>query len=76
MGRKTSVVEHGMTIAVALEDDEGREAVLGDQLLRRSQVPCPVASHAILTGHQHVEVVVDHDRDLDAINGNEHEAIR
>ena len=75
IGREPSVVEHSMTITVALEGDHGREAVLGDQLLRRSEVPRPIANHALLARHQHVEEVVDHHRDLDAINGSEHETI-
>ena len=49
--------------------------MLGDQLPRRSEVPRPVANHALLARHQHVEEVVDHDRDLDAINRSEHETI-
>src|SRR5450755_1870313 len=64
-----------MTITVALKGDYGREAVLSDQLLRRSEVPRLVANDALLARHQHVKEVVNHNRDLDAINGNEHETI-
>jgi hypothetical protein len=75
MGRKTSVVQHSMTITVALKGDHGRKAVLSDQLLRRSEVPRLVANDALLARHQNVKEVVNHNRDLDAINGNEHETI-
>ena len=49
--------------------------MLGDQMLRRSEVLRLVANHALLARHQHVKEVVDHDRHLDAINRNEHEPI-
>ena len=74
MGRKTSVVEHSMTITVALKGDD-EPAVLSDQLPRRAEVLPPVANHVLLARHQHVEEVVDHHCDLDAINGHEHETI-
>ena len=64
-----------MTITVALKGDYGRKAVLSDQLLRRSEVPRLVANHALLARHKNVKEVVNHNRDLDAINGNEHETI-
>ena len=49
--------------------------MLGNQLISRAEVPRLVANHALLAGHQHVEVVVDHDRHLDAINRGEHRPI-
>src|SRR5207302_8096649 len=39
------------------------------------KIPRLVANHALLAGHQHVEEVVDHNRDLDAINRDEHTPI-
>ena len=49
--------------------------MLSNQLLSRAEVPRLVANHALLAGHQHVEEVVDHDCDFDAINGREHALI-
>jgi hypothetical protein len=49
--------------------------MLSNQLLRRAKIPRLIASHALLAGHQQVEIVVDHNRHLDAINRGEHTPI-
>jgi hypothetical protein len=72
---EAGVVEHSAPVAVSLDADQRGETMLSNQLLRRAEVPRLVASHALLTGHQHVEEVVDHDRHLDTINRGEHTPI-
>jgi hypothetical protein len=73
--REARVVEHGAPVAVPLDADQRGETMLSNQLLSRAEVPRLVANHALLAGHQHVEEVVDHDCDFDAINRREHALI-
>lgn len=51
--------------------------MLRNQLVSRAEVLRLVANanHALLTGHQHVDEVVDHNHNLDAINRGEHAPI-
>ena len=49
--------------------------MLSNQLRSRAEIPSPIASHALLASHQQVDEVVDHDRHLDAINGDKHRPI-
>ena len=49
--------------------------MLGNQMRSLAEVPRLIANHALLARYEQVEVVVDHNRHLDAVNRGEHEAI-
>jgi hypothetical protein len=58
-----------------LDADQRGESVLGHQMRSRTEVSRLIADDALLACHQQVEVVVDHDRHLDAINRRENALI-
>ena len=62
--RQTAVVEDRTPTAVRLDCDQGREAMLRDQLVTVAEVGGEVPADAVGAGHQHVNEVIDDDRDL------------
>ncbi len=62
--RQTAVVEDRTPAAVTLDCDQRREAMLCDELVAVAEVGGEVPANAVGAGHQHVNEVVDDDRDL------------
>jgi hypothetical protein len=69
LGRHAAVVQDGVAVSARLDRDQGREPVLGHQLLAVGEVVGQrEPPHALGPGGQDVDVVVDHQGDLDGVD--------
>jgi hypothetical protein len=68
IGRQPGVVKSRAAPPIALHRDQRREAVLGNQLLAVREVVRDIPVNILRPGHEDVDEVVHHDRDLGAID--------
>jgi hypothetical protein len=66
--RQTPVVENRTPATVRLDRDQRRKAMLRNQLAAITPIGGDVPADIVGAGHQHVDEVVDDDRDFGTIN--------
>jgi hypothetical protein len=65
--RQPAVIEQRTALPVALDSDQRRETVFGDQLVTIAEVCGEIPAHTLDLGHQQIDEVVDNDRHLHTI---------